>query len=58
MRKCCQQKGIDGCWGCDDFETCDKLDFLKPSHADAHIKNLRTINKKGVSAFLAGRRYW
>ena len=58
MRKCCQKKGIEGCWECGEFETCGKLDFLKPVHGDAHIKNLRTLKKKGVDAFLAGTKYW
>jgi len=58
MRKCCQKKGIDGCWQCDEFETCDKLDFLKANHDDAHIKNLRILKKKGVDAFISGKRSW
>ena len=58
MRKCCQKKGIDGCWECADFETCEKLDFLKPTHGDAHIKNLRKINKAGVYSFLEGKKDW
>ena len=58
MRKCCQKKGIEGCWQCDEFETCDKLDFLKANHDDAHLKNLRILTKKGVDAFLAGKKYW
>ncbi len=58
MRSCCQKKGIEGCWQCDDFETCDKLDFLKANHEDAHLKNLRILSRKGVGAFLAGKKYW
>lgn len=58
MRKCCQKKGIEGCWQCDEFETCEKLAFLKPSHGDAHIKNLRRINKTGIDSFLSGKRDW
>ena len=58
MRKCCQKKGIDGCWQCDEFETCEKLDFLKPVHGDAHIKNLRILHKKGIDAFVGGKTYW
>lgn len=27
IRKCCQKKGIEGCWECEEFETCEKLDF-------------------------------
>ena len=58
MRKCCRKKGIEGCWECKEFETCKHLDFLEPSHGSAHIKNLRTLNKKGVDAFLAGAKNW
>ena len=58
MRKCCQQKGIDGCWECAEYETCEKLDFLKPIHGDAYLKNLRTLKKAGVENFLTGKRYW
>ena len=58
MRQCCQKKGIEGCWQCDEFETCEKLDFLKPSHEDAHLKNLGKLKKQGVDKFLAGKRYW
>jgi hypothetical protein len=58
MRKCCRKKGIEGCWECGEFETCTELDFLKPIHGDAHIKNLRKLKKSGVDAFLAGTKYW
>jgi len=58
MRKCCQKKGIDGCWECADFEKCDKLDFLKSGHGDAHIKNLRKLKKAGVEGFLKGKKHW
>ena len=58
MRKCCQGKGIEGCWQCEEFETCENLDFLKPLHGDAHLKNLRTLKKTGVDNFLEGKRYW
>ena len=58
MRQCCREKGIDGCWQCDEFETCRKLDFLKAVHGDAHIKNLKILNKAGVDSFINGKRYW
>lgn len=58
MRKCCVKKGIDGCWECDDFETCDNLDFLRPVHDDAHLKNLRILNRRGPEAFISGKRNW
>src|SRR4030043_1443505 len=47
-RTCCQKKAIPGCWECDEFETCAKLDFLKPIHGDANLKNLRKLRNQGV----------
>ena len=58
IRKCCQEKGFEGCWLCDDFETCKKLDSLKPVHGDALMKNLAKIKKSGVDGFIEGKRYW
>jgi len=58
IRKCAQKKDIEGCWLCEMFESCKKLDFLIPVHGDAHIKNLRAIKQKGKDAFLQGKRLW
>jgi len=58
IRKCCQKKGYEGCWECEEFETCKKLEFLKPIHGDAHIKNMRKIKKQGIDKFLEGKKYW
>lgn len=58
IRKCCQKKEIEGCWLCDEFEDCRKMDFLKTAHGDAHIKNLRMIKRKGEKEFLKGNKYW
>lgn len=49
---------IGGCWEYTDFEICEKLNFLKSAHGDANIKNLKKIQKQGVDAFLAGKKYW
>jgi len=58
IRDCCRVKDIDGCWQCDEFETCKKLDFLNAFHEDAHLKDLRIIKKSGVDSFIRGKRYW
>ena len=58
MRKCCKKKEFEGCWECDDIETCKHLEFLEPSHGDAHRKNLRILKRKGVDGFLAGKKFW
>jgi hypothetical protein len=58
IRICCKEKEIDGCWQCDLFTTCDKLDFLKSGHGNAHIKNLKILKRKGVKEFLQGKKHW
>ncbi|MEW6182697.1 MAG: DUF3795 domain-containing protein [Bacillota bacterium] len=58
MRKCCEKKAIEGCWECAEFETCNKLDFLKPSHGVAHIENLKKIRKQGAEEFVKGKKLW
>jgi hypothetical protein len=58
IRICAQERELEGCWECDEFESCAKLEFLKAVHADGHLKNLRTIKKKGKEAFLVGKRCW
>lgn len=58
IRRCVQKKELEGCWECDDFEACDKLEFLECNHGKAHIKNLKTIKRKGIPAFLEGKKHW
>lgn len=58
VRICCQKKNIIGCWECGEFDTCNKLDFLKPVHEDATLKNLQKMKKQGVDSFLRGTRYF
>ena len=58
IRKCCQKKNIDGCWLCENFETCKKLNFLCENHGSAHIKNLKILRKSGVDGFLQGKKHW
>jgi hypothetical protein len=58
IRKCAQKKEIEGCWLCNEFQTCKKLEFLIPVHGDAHIKNIRAIKRKGKDDFLNGKTLW
>lgn len=58
IRQCCLQKRIDGCWECNDFERCKKLNTLAPVHGQAHLKNLRIIQKNGKAEFLERNRFW
>ena len=45
IRKCCQKKGIEGCWECVDFEGCNKLQ-------ERYVKNIRKIKKVGIDGFI------
>lgn len=38
IRKCCNEKEIRGCWECNEFEKCEKLNFLNATHGDALLK--------------------
>ncbi len=58
IRECCRMKNIEGCWQCDESETCQKLDFLKPFHEDAYLKNLKILKNAGIDSFINGKRYW
>jgi len=48
VKQCVKAKGYEGCWQCDDFEKCGKLDFLKPFCGKAPINNLRKIKEVGI----------
>ena len=52
IAQCAIKKGYDGCWECDEFTGCAKMDFLVPVHGDAHLKNLRKIKKVGVDEWV------
>ncbi len=58
IANCAQKKEYEGCWECEEFETCQKFDFLKPIHKDANIKNLRRIKRNGVEKFINGKIDW
>jgi len=58
ISECCGQKQIMGCWECEEFHTCNKLDFLQKTHGNAVLKNLDILKEKGVDVFLNGERYW
>ncbi|OYT28801.1 hypothetical protein B6U98_04090 [Thermoplasmatales archaeon ex4572_165] len=58
IRKCAEKKELDGCWECDEYKECKKLQFLEPVHGDAHIKNISKIKKMGKTEFLIGKTLW
>jgi len=58
IRICVEKKGFDGCWECDEYNVCKKLQFLEPVHGDAHIKNINKIKKIGKNELLKGKTLW
>jgi len=57
IRNCCEEHDLQRRWQCTDFETFEKLNSLTATHGDAHTKNLRAINKRGVDSLFKGKRY-
>ena len=53
--KCVKTNKFKGCWECNDFERCDKFDFLQPFHGDATLKNLRKIKELGIDDWAKNR---
>ncbi|MFP4459715.1 MAG: DUF3795 domain-containing protein [Candidatus Zixiibacteriota bacterium] len=58
IKKCIKAKGIDGCWQCDDYKVCEKLDLIKAIHGIAHIENLNKIKNKGIEKLLEDKPLW
>lgn len=52
---CVKDKQFRGCWECAEFETCKKLDFLKPFHDDAPLRNLLKIKEMGLGSWAKHR---
>ncbi|MDI6742568.1 MAG: DUF3795 domain-containing protein [Smithella sp.] len=53
--KCVKNRSLEGCWECHEFENCDRLDFLRPFHGDAPVKNLRKIRDLGIDSWAEHR---
>ncbi|MCF8240109.1 MAG: DUF3795 domain-containing protein [Melioribacteraceae bacterium] len=58
IRNCAKKNQFEGCWECESFESCDKLEFLETNHGRAHLKNLKIIKRKGIDEFLKGKKFW
>ncbi len=55
IKKCIEEKALEGCWECQDFKDCRKMDFLKPFCGEAPVKNLQKVKKYGLDNW-AGHR--
>ena len=52
IRICCQEKNLDGCWECENFEDCDTLAWLKPINGEVNLNNIRKIKTEGIDKFI------
>lgn len=53
--ECCQARGYEGCWECDEFENCQEFKFLEPFHGDSPLKNIRKIRESGLEEWVEHR---
>jgi hypothetical protein len=57
--KCIKAKKYSGCWQCEEFETCDKLQLLKKNYGYVIEENLKIIKEKGINAVEShGNKYY
>ena len=54
IRKCVKDKGLVGCWQCDNFPTCKLLEDLG-DFDKTYLKNLRKIKRQGPAAFVKSK---
>ena len=53
--KCCQGKGYEGCWQCNEFESCGKFESLESIHGDCPRANLKKIKELGLDKWAEHR---
>ncbi len=57
--KCIKDKGYDGCWQCNKFEDCEKLELLKNNYGYVIEDNLKIIKEKGIEEVKSrGNKYY
>lgn len=57
--ECVNSKGVEGCWECDDYKTCDKLAFQKKSYGKTVIENLARLEREGKGSLRPrGNQYY
>ena len=46
IRECCRRNGMNGCWECNEFESCQILAWLNPVHQGANVANLCILRQQ------------
>jgi hypothetical protein len=50
--RCCRDKGYEGCWQCEEINTCEKFGFLEDFHGDYPKRNCRLIGQYEIEEFI------
>ena len=57
--ECVKSNGYDGCWQCEKFESCDKLNFVKKHYGYVIEENLKIAKEKGIEEVKShGNKYY
>jgi hypothetical protein len=57
--ECVTNKGLEGCWKCAEYRTCDKLYFQKNSYGKTVTENLSQLESEGISGLRPrGNQYY
>jgi len=55
IKKCARRHKFEGCWQCEEFETCATLKVLEQGGDLTHLKNLRKIRREGPARFVKAK---
>ena len=56
---CVNSKGIEGCWKCAEYTTCDKLAFQRRSYGKTVTENLAQLEREGAASLRSrGNQYY
>ena len=53
--ECCKMNCYQGCWQCDESESCRKFELLKSIHGDSPRQNLKKIKELGLNQWAEHR---
>jgi len=57
--ECANSKGLEGCWKCTEYRTCDKLAFQKKAYGKTVTENLAHLERAGTNSLRPrGNQYY
>lgn len=55
IKRCVLERGLQGCWECEEVASCDKADFVAPFWGDILLRNIELIREHGLEDWLEYR---